>query len=137
MRQQPEDSAAVASLPRPLGAHETDPRARVARAPSAQLDAKRRARHRSARDASPTEARDARDATHGARRAARNSAHCARRAQTEEPGCTATQYNRAAQRLPRTLPAALASNQIHFQPERRYTTPHSRQRPRHGVGHLL
>jgi len=77
MRRLREDSAAVASLPRTHGDHETDPRARVARATSAQLDAKRRARHRSARDTTPTEARDARHATHGARRAARNSAHCA------------------------------------------------------------
>ena len=54
MRQQLEDSAAVASLPRPLGDHETNPRTRVARSQSAQLDAKRYTRHRSARGTSPT-----------------------------------------------------------------------------------
>jgi len=54
MRRQLEDSAAVASLPRPHGAHETNPRARIARALGAQLDAKRCARHCRVRDTTPT-----------------------------------------------------------------------------------
>ena len=38
------------------------------------LDAKRHARHRSARGTSPTDARGSRHVAHGARRAARNNA---------------------------------------------------------------